>query len=65
MSGIPSLPGIEITSAPPACSTASALWTGAPPDLDRHLARLNRSAKTTWLKPTMGVEGMTELAREA
>jgi branched-chain amino acid aminotransferase len=34
------------------------------PDLDRHCARLNRSAKTMWLKPVMSVEAMVELARE-
>ena len=34
------------------------------PDLDQHCARLNRSAKTMWLKPSMSVEAMIELARE-
>ena len=34
------------------------------PDLDRHCARLNRSAKTMCLKPVMSVEAMVELAKE-
>src|SRR5271154_5522991 len=37
---------------------------GRTPDLERHLARLNNSAKTMWLKPTMSVEAMAELTRE-
>jgi branched-chain amino acid aminotransferase len=39
-------------------------FDGHTPDLDRHLARVNRSAKTMWLKPAMSVEAMTELTRE-
>jgi branched-chain amino acid aminotransferase len=34
------------------------------PDLDRHCARVNRSAKTMGLKPTMSDEAIFELARE-
>jgi branched-chain amino acid aminotransferase len=39
-------------------------FDGVTPDLDRHCARLNRSAGTMWLKPTMSDEAVTELARE-
>ncbi len=39
-------------------------FEGVTPDLDKHCARLNRSAKTMWLKPIMSVEAMVELARE-
>jgi branched-chain amino acid aminotransferase len=39
-------------------------FDGKTPDLDLHCARLNRSAKTMWLKPTMTVEAMLELSRE-
>src|SRR5271154_3730071 len=39
-------------------------FEGVTPDLDLHCARLNRSAETMWLKPTMTVEAMMELARE-
>ena len=39
-------------------------FEGKTPDLDLHCARLNRSAKTMWLKPTMSVEAMLELSRE-
>jgi branched-chain amino acid aminotransferase len=39
-------------------------FEGVTPDLDQHCARLNRSAKTMWLKPTMSVESMIELTRE-
>jgi branched-chain amino acid aminotransferase len=39
-------------------------FEGVAPDLDQHCARLNRSAKTMWLKPIMSVEAMMELARE-
>jgi branched-chain amino acid aminotransferase len=39
-------------------------FEGVMPDLDRHCARLNRSAQTMWLKPIMSVEAMLELARE-
>jgi len=34
------------------------------PDLDKHCARLNRSAKTMWLKPTMSDEAIVDVARE-
>jgi branched-chain amino acid aminotransferase len=39
-------------------------FEGVTPDLDKHCARLNRSARTMWLKPVMSVEAMIELARE-
>ena len=39
-------------------------FEGVTPDLDRHCARLNRSARTMWLKPTVSEEAMVELARE-
>jgi branched-chain amino acid aminotransferase len=39
-------------------------FDGVTPDLDQHCARLNRSAKTMCLKPTMSVEAMVEFARE-
>ena len=39
-------------------------FEGVTPDLDRHCARLNRSAKTMWLKPVMSEEAMVELAKE-
>ncbi len=39
-------------------------FEGVTPDLDRHCARLNRSASTMWLKPIMSEEAMVELARE-
>ncbi len=39
-------------------------FEGVTPDLDRHCARLNRSAQTMWLKPFMSEEAMVELARE-
>jgi branched-chain amino acid aminotransferase len=39
-------------------------FEGVTPDLDQHCARLNRSAKAMWLKPTMSDEAITELARE-
>ena len=39
-------------------------FEGVTPDLDKHCARLNRSAKTMSLKPTMSVEAMLEIARE-
>ncbi len=39
-------------------------FEGVAPDLDRHCARLNRSAETMALKPLMSVEAMVELARE-
>ena len=37
-------------------------FEGVAPDLDRHCARVNRSAKTMWLKPTMAAEAIEELA---
>jgi branched-chain amino acid aminotransferase len=39
-------------------------FEGVTPDLDRHCARLNRSAQSMSLKPTMSVEAMLELARD-
>lgn len=39
-------------------------FEGVAPDLDKHCARLNRSAKTMWLKPIMSEAAMIELARE-
>ena len=39
-------------------------FEGVTPDLDKHCARLNHSAKTMWLKPIMGVEAMVALALE-
>jgi branched-chain amino acid aminotransferase len=39
-------------------------FEGVTPDLDKHCARLNRSAKAMYLKPTMSVEAMIELTRE-
>ena len=39
-------------------------FDGVAPDLDKHCARLNRSAKAMCLKPTMSVEAMLELTRE-
>jgi len=39
-------------------------FEGVTPDLDLHCARVNRSAKTMWLKPTMSEEAIVELARE-
>ena len=39
-------------------------FEGVTPDLDKHCARLNRSARTMWLKPVMSVEAMVEIARE-
>ena len=39
-------------------------FEGVAPDLDRHCARLNRSAEAMWLKPLMSVEAMVALARE-
>ncbi|HTR15331.1 MAG TPA: branched-chain amino acid aminotransferase [Roseiarcus sp.] len=39
-------------------------FDGVTPDLDKHCARLNRSAATMWLKPIMSVEAMLDLARE-
>ena len=39
-------------------------FEGVTPDLDRHCARLNRSARTMWLKPIMSEEAIVELARE-
>ena len=39
-------------------------FEGVTPDLDLHCARLNRSAKSMWLKPLKTVEEMLELTRE-
>ena len=39
-------------------------FEGVTPDLDKHCARLNRSAKAMCLKPTMSVEAMIEIATE-
>ena len=39
-------------------------FEGVTPDLDKHCARLNRSAKALCLKPMMSVEAIVELARE-
>jgi branched-chain amino acid aminotransferase len=39
-------------------------FEGVTPDLDKHCARLNRSAQSMSLKLTMSVEAMLELARE-
>ena len=39
-------------------------FEGVTPDLDKHCARVNRSAKTMWLKPLMSEEAIAELARE-
>ncbi|MCW1934427.1 branched-chain amino acid aminotransferase [Pararhodobacter zhoushanensis] len=40
------------------------LFDGMTPDLDRHLARINRSAEALMIKPTMSVEQMLEITRE-
>ena len=37
-------------------------FDGVAPDLDRHCARVNNSAKTMWLKPTMSAEAIEQLA---
>lgn len=37
---------------------------GVHPDLDAHLARVNRSAEALMLRPTMGVEQMLDITRE-
>ncbi len=39
-------------------------FEGVAPDLDRHCARVNRSAKTMWLKPMMSDEAILGLAHE-
>jgi branched-chain amino acid aminotransferase len=39
-------------------------FEGVTPDLDRHCARVNRSAVSMGLKPTMSVEAMLELTRD-
>jgi branched-chain amino acid aminotransferase len=39
-------------------------FDGVAPDLDKHCARVNRSAKTMWLKPTMSESAIEDLARE-
>ena len=37
-------------------------FEGVAPDIERHLARVNRSAKTMWLNPIKSVEEMTQIA---
>ena len=37
-------------------------FEGVAPDLDRHCARVNHSAETMWLKPTMAAEAIQQLA---
>ena len=37
-------------------------FEGVAPDLDRHCARVNHSAKSMWLKPTMTAEAIEQLA---
>ena len=39
-------------------------FDGMTPDLDRHLARVNRSAEALMIKPSMSVEQMLEITRE-
>jgi branched-chain amino acid aminotransferase len=39
-------------------------FDGVTPDLDKHCARVNRSAKTMWLKPTMSEAAIEELAHD-
>ncbi|PWE28125.1 branched-chain amino acid aminotransferase [Pararhodobacter marinus] len=39
-------------------------FDGMTPDLDRHLARVNRSAHALMIKPTMTVDEMLEITRE-
>jgi branched-chain amino acid aminotransferase len=39
-------------------------FEGVAPDLDKHCARVNRSAKTMWLNPTMSVGAIEDLAHE-
>ena len=39
-------------------------FEGVTPDLDKHCARLNRSARTMGLKPTMSDEAIMEVALE-
>ena len=39
-------------------------FEGVTPDLDKHCARLNRSAQSMGLKPTMSVEAMLDLAKD-
>jgi branched-chain amino acid aminotransferase len=40
------------------------LFEGVTPDLDRHLARVNRSAEAMMITPTVATEDMIEIARE-
>lgn len=40
------------------------VFDGVMPDMDRHAERINRSAATMGLKPTMSAETIVELARE-
>ena len=39
-------------------------FEGVTPDLDKHCARVNRSARTMWLKPIMSEQAIEDLARE-
>jgi branched-chain amino acid aminotransferase len=39
-------------------------FEGVSPDLDRHMARVNRSAEALMITPTMAAEAMVEIARE-
>jgi branched-chain amino acid aminotransferase len=39
-------------------------FEGVAPDLDRHMARVNRSAEALMITPTMTAEAMVEIARE-
>jgi branched-chain amino acid aminotransferase len=39
-------------------------FDGVTPDLDKHCARINRSAAAMWLKPIMSEEAMIDLVRE-
>jgi len=39
-------------------------FEGVTPDIDRHCARVNRSAKTIGLNPTMATEAIVELVRD-
>ena len=39
-------------------------FDGMTPDLDRHLARVNRSAEALMIKPTVSAEAMLEIVRE-
>jgi branched-chain amino acid aminotransferase len=39
-------------------------FEGVAPDLDKHCARVNRSARTMWLKPTMSEGAIEDLAQD-